>query len=111
MIEGTDKRGAKRSGAGAMRGSEKATGARSSSVVGGRFLLERALSHGAMSIVAAARHVQGREPVAIKYLNPEHVRDPVISGRFDREAAALWKSQSEHVVRLLDVGNTAPIGP
>ena len=110
MHEGTDKPGARRDGAtGLTRGAEGPSNARP--VVDGRYVLERALSQGAMSIVAAGHHVKGRVPVAIKYLNPEHVRDPVISARFKREAAALWKSQSEHVVRLLDVGYAPSLGP
>jgi len=110
MHEGTDKRSARRDGGkGSARGAEAPSAARP--VVDGRFVLERALSQGAMSIVAAAHHVRGRVPVAIKYLNPEHVSDPVISARFRREAAALHKSQSEHVVRLLDVGYAPTLGP
>lgn len=110
MHEGTHKGSAGRDAAkGLARGSEAAAAARP--VVDGRFVLERALSRGAMSIVAAAHHVRGRVPVAIKYLNPEHVSDPVMSARFQREAAALHKSQSEHVVRLLDVGDAPSLGP
>jgi len=110
MHEGIDKQSARREGAkGVARGSEPSSPARP--VVDGRFVLERALSRGAMSIVAAAHHVRGRVPVAIKYLNPEHVSDPVIYARFQREAAALHKSQSEHVVRLLDVGYAPSLGP
>ena len=110
MHEGTDKGHARRDGAqGTARGSEAPSAARP--VVDGRFVLERALSKGAMSIVAAAHHVRGRAPVAIKYLNPEHVSDPVIFARFQREAAALHKSQSEPVVRLLDVGYAPSLGP
>jgi serine/threonine-protein kinase len=110
MHEGTDKGSARRDGAkGTARGAEAPGTTRP--VVDGRFVLERALSRGAMSIVAAAHHVRGRVPVAIKYLNPEHVSDPVIYARFQREAAALHKSQSEHVVRLLDVGYAPSLGP
>lgn len=110
MHEGTDKRSARRDGGqGTARGTEAPSPSRP--VVDGRFVLERALSRGAMSIVAAAHHVRGRVPVAIKYLNPEHVSDPVIFARFQREAAALHKSQSEHVVRLLDVGYAPSLGP
>ena len=110
MHEGTDKRSAARDGAkGLARSAEAASSARP--VVDGRFVLERALSHGAMSIVASAHHGCGGVPVAIKYLNPDHVRDPVIFARFQREAAALRKSQSEHVVSLLDVGHAPSLGP
>lgn len=111
MHEGTNKRDARQESAkGATCSADRPSRPRSHTV-DGRFLLERALSHGAMSMVVAARNVQGREPVAIKYLNPNHVRDPVVSGRFEREAKALWKCQSTHVVRLLGVGNAAPLGP
>jgi eukaryotic-like serine/threonine-protein kinase len=108
MHEGTDKRRARREGA---RGVTRCADGGAGAAIESRFVLERALSRGSMSIVVAARGVHGGDSVAIKYLNPEHVRDPEICGRFDREASALRRSQSEHVVRMLDVARAPALGP
>jgi serine/threonine-protein kinase len=107
MHEGTDKRRVRREGA---RGTPRCTEGSTKATIDGRFVLERALSRGSMSIVVAARS-RGGEPVAIKYLNPGQAGDPAVCARFDREASALWRSQSEHVVRMLDVGRAPALGP
>jgi len=73
-------------------------------VLAGKFQIERVLGVGGMGIVVAARHLQLEERVAIKFLQPDALRDPVIVTRFLREAKAAAKIRSEHVARVFDVG-------
>jgi serine/threonine-protein kinase len=56
-----------------------------------------------MGIVMAAMHLHLDERVAIKFLLPEFVNDPVLVARFLREGRAAIKIRSEHVVKVLDV--------
>ena len=58
-----------------------------------------------MGLVVAATQLQIDEPVAVKCLHVEHLRDPELVLRFEREAKAARKIKSEHVVRILDVGH------
>jgi serine/threonine-protein kinase len=51
------------------------------------------------------------QPVAIKLLDPKVVEDSEIVVRFMREARALAKLRSDHVVRVTDVGTWEGIGP
>jgi serine/threonine-protein kinase len=80
-------------------------------VLAGKYQIERVLGMGGMGIVVAARHLQLEERVAIKFLQPDALRDPVVVTRFLREAKAAAKIRSEHVARVFDVGtleNGAP---
>ena len=63
-----------------------------------------------MGIVVAARHLQLREVVALKFLHVEVAKKPALVIRFEREARAAVRIKSEHVARVLDVGSstTAP---
>jgi serine/threonine-protein kinase len=79
-------------------------------VVVGKYLVERYLAHGGMGVVAAGRHVELDEPVALKFLRPDLLSGPGaqdLSARFLREARATIKIRSEHVPRILDVTTTA----
>ncbi len=80
-------------------------------VLGGKYQVERVLGQGGMGCVVAAVHLQLGQRVAIKFLLPEAlaVRDAV--ERFLREARAAVRLRSEHVGRVIDVGqfdNGAP---
>ncbi|MET0413046.1 MAG: serine/threonine-protein kinase [Polyangiaceae bacterium] len=80
-------------------------------ILAGRYRVERLLGEGAMGVVVAARHLELDELVAIKFIRPDMQRDAEVTARFAREAKASVRIKSEHVVKLLDVGVTMPIGP
>ena len=75
-------------------------------VVAGRYRVLRVIGQGGMGAVVAAQHVQLEEPVAIKFLHPKLARDSASVERFFREAKATTRIKSEHVVRVLDVGQS-----
>ena len=70
----------------------------------GKYRIERILGKGGMGVVVVARHLQLEQKVAIKFLHPAAMEDPDVVVRFAREARVLAQIQSEHVVRILDVG-------
>jgi len=67
----------------------------------GKYVIERELGAGAVGVVYSATHEELRQRVAIKLLREEA---PVPSERMLREARAAVALQSEHVVRVMDVG-------
>ncbi|HZF52614.1 MAG TPA: serine/threonine-protein kinase [Polyangiaceae bacterium] len=73
-------------------------------IIAGKFKVERVLGQGGMGVVLAARHIELRQPVAIKFLLPQALQLPDASARFLREARAAAAIESEHVARVLDVG-------
>jgi serine/threonine-protein kinase len=75
-------------------------------VIAGKYEVERVLGSGGMGIVFAAHHVALAERVAIKMLLPEAVKSPDVRARFLREAQASVRIRSEHVARVMDVGET-----
>ncbi|HEV7558639.1 MAG TPA: serine/threonine-protein kinase, partial [Kofleriaceae bacterium] len=81
------------------------------SVFAGKYRVERILGQGGMGVVVQATHLQLNQPVAIKFLLPEVMRNEQVVQRFLREAQAAVRLRSEHVARVLDVGaldNGAP---
>jgi serine/threonine-protein kinase len=80
---------------------EQRTGFSPGMVVAGRFRVIEILDEASMSIVARAESSQGE--VALKLLHPELGREADLRERFRREASALSKLRSEHVVRVLEV--------
>jgi serine/threonine protein kinase len=72
-------------------------------VVAKKYRLERLIGEGGTGVVVAARHLQLEQPVAIKFLRTALASEEV-QMRFEREARAIAKIQSEHVVLVLDVG-------
>lgn len=73
-------------------------------VVAGRYRVERLLGRGGMGVVVSAHHLQLDEKVALKLLLPAALQDAEAVERFMREARATVKIKSEHVARVLDVG-------
>ena len=73
-------------------------------LVDGKYRVERELGAGGMGIVLAATHVQLGVQVALKVLNAEYAKRPLIVERFLREARASAAVRSEHVCRVTDVG-------
>lgn len=74
--------------------------------MGGRYRVRRVIGRGGMGAVVAAEHVTLGEAIAIKFLHPKLARDSASVERFFREAKAATRIKSEHVVRVLDVGQT-----
>ncbi|WP_437993366.1 protein kinase domain-containing protein [Sorangium sp. So ce145] len=75
-------------------------------VVGGKYRVERVLGRGGMGIVVAAHHLSLRHRVALKFLLPEGRTTPGATERFFREAQAAAAIASEHIARVIDVGQT-----
>lgn len=70
-------------------------------VLGGKYRLAEIIGVGGMGVVMAAEHVALRKPVAFKFLAPGKGANVA---RFVREARAAARIDSEHVVRVDDVG-------
>jgi serine/threonine protein kinase len=73
-------------------------------LLAGKYRVERVLGRGGMGVVVAAHHIVLDQVVAIKFLLPEALRSAEAVARFEREARAAVKIQSEHVARVTDVG-------
>jgi serine/threonine-protein kinase len=73
-------------------------------VLGGKYRIERVIGQGGMGIVAAARHTELHQRVAIKVLPAHLTPDAEIVERFMREARAAARLRSEHAVKVVDVG-------
>ena len=74
-------------------------------VLAGKYTVEKTLGEGGMGVVVAAYHELLGQRVAIKFLRPHLCEDQGVVGRFVREARLAAKVQSEHVARVIDVGN------
>ncbi|MEZ4224452.1 MAG: serine/threonine-protein kinase [Polyangiaceae bacterium] len=72
--------------------------------IGEKYVVERVLGSGGMGVVVAARHADLGQRVAIKLLKEGVLADLETEQRFFREARALATLQSDHVVRVHDVG-------
>src|SRR5262245_61632480 len=73
-------------------------------VIGGKYRIDEFVGAGAMSVVALAFHLELEHRVAIKFLHAAGFDNEQSAQRFKREARAAAKIQSEHVTRVLDVG-------
>src|SRR5262245_59986420 len=74
-------------------------------VIAGKYRVERVIGRGGMGIVVAAWHLELYQRIALKFLMPELVERGESAERFRREARNAARIKSEHVVRVLDVGN------
>jgi serine/threonine-protein kinase len=82
---------------------------RAGDVVAGKYTVERTLGAGGMGYVVLASHpILGA--CAIKLLHPDYAKNAELVARFVREAQAAQKIQSDHVVRVSDVGVDATTG-
>jgi eukaryotic-like serine/threonine-protein kinase len=80
-------------------------------LLAGKYRVEQVLGAGGMGYVVAAMHEQLGQRVAVKLLVPELCENEDSVTRFLREARAAVRIQSEHVARVIDVGeltNGAP---
>jgi serine/threonine protein kinase len=73
-------------------------------VIAEKYRLDRVLGEGGMSMVFAAVNVLTGKPVAIKWLQPEVVKDEEQSQRLLREAQATSNIDHPNVVNVFDVG-------
>lgn len=73
-------------------------------VLAGKYRIEQVLGSGGMGVVVAARHLQMKHRVALKLLQPEGPIAPEAVARLLREAQHATAIQSEHVVRVTDLG-------
>src|SRR5215467_5944202 len=69
-------------------------------LVAGKYLIEKVIGGGGLGVVAAAKHLQLEQRVAIKYLQAKVLDNKKVVERFLREARLASKIQSEHVVRV-----------
>ncbi|HTV21720.1 MAG TPA: serine/threonine-protein kinase [Polyangiaceae bacterium] len=80
-------------------------------VIAGKYRVERKIGEGAMGIVLAATHLGLDEPVAIKFMRPEMQSVEGTRERFAKEAKIAARIRSEHVAKVLDVGELDALGP
>src|SRR5687768_4199778 len=73
-------------------------------VLAGRYRVERILGVGGMGVVVAATQIDLERRVAIKVLLPSALENAGALERFAREARALSRLTTEHVTRVLEVG-------
>jgi serine/threonine protein kinase len=76
----------------------------STPLVTGRYRVERALGHGAMSTVDLAHDVELDREVALKRLAENLARDDDLRARFRREARLAARLAHPNIVRIYDVG-------
>src|ERR1035438_4997506 len=96
-------------GTGCMQGDDPQgpAGVREGEILAGKYRVERILGTGGMGVVVAAHHLQLDERVALKFLLPEALEQPILVTRFLQEARAAAKIKGEHVARVSDVGQLA----
>jgi serine/threonine-protein kinase len=77
---------------------------REGELLAGKYRLERLLGEGGMGYVVAATHEHLQQRVAVKFLAAGYAENSDAAARFLREARAAVRIQSEHIARVLDVG-------
>lgn len=75
-------------------------------VLGDKYRLERLVARGGMGSVWLAAHLELHMPVAVKLLRADMAGADRPEERFLREARALARVQSPHVVQVLDFGRS-----
>jgi serine/threonine-protein kinase len=73
-------------------------------VLASKYRVESILGVGGMGMVLLVRHIDLGQQMAIKMMMPGVIHDDQAAARFVREARAAAAIQSEHVVRIFDVG-------
>jgi eukaryotic-like serine/threonine-protein kinase len=77
---------------------------RAGTILFGKFRIERIVGSGSMGVVLEATDVPLDRKVAVKVLSPERSHSEEAKKRFLREARAAARLSSQHVTRLIDVG-------
>jgi len=80
-------------------------------VLGGTYRLTRILGSGAMGQVYEAEHMRLDRKFAVKVINDVYAKNADAVARFEREARALGRIQSEHVLEVVDVLQTPDARP
>lgn len=80
-------------------------------VIDGKYRILELLGEGGMARVYTALHLTLDHLVAIKLLRKELANDPDIAERFAREGRTIAQLNSEHIVKMLDVGHLDGAGP
>ncbi len=73
-------------------------------VLDGKYQIERMLGEGGMGAVAKATHMLRRAPVALKFMSPAVMSMSGAVERFINEGVAASQIDSDHVVKVFDVG-------
>jgi tRNA A-37 threonylcarbamoyl transferase component Bud32 len=73
-------------------------------LIAGKYRVGEVLAAGGMGVVVEAEHTALGQRVAIKFLRPEAAREAEFVERFLREARAAASLQSDHVIRVFDIG-------
>ncbi|HEX3597442.1 MAG TPA: serine/threonine-protein kinase, partial [Polyangiaceae bacterium] len=73
-------------------------------IIGGKYEVGELIGAGGMGFVVAAKHVDLRESVALKFLRREALAHEELVMRFATEARAAVRIKSEYVARVFDVG-------
>ena len=82
---------------------DTAFGVREGDILAGKYRVSGIIGSGGMGVVVAAHHIHLDEKVAIKVLHPNVLGMAEAVDRFVREARAVVRIRSEHVVRVSDV--------
>src|SRR5580700_7311802 len=80
-------------------------------VLDGKYKIEKLLGEGGMGAVAKATHVLRRAPVALKFMSPAVLSMTGAVERFVNEGVAASQIDSDHVVKIFDVGRMASGAP
>ncbi len=75
-------------------------------VLAGTYRIVRVLGEGGMARLYAAEHLRVDRRYAVKVIHDDLVRFPELLARFEREARAVGKVRSRHVVDVIDVVRT-----
>lgn len=73
-------------------------------LVAGKYRILGMLAIGGVGMVLEAEDVKLERVVAVKLLLPNRAQDPVIAARFEKEARSAVKLKSEHVARIIELG-------
>ncbi|HEY1696423.1 MAG TPA: serine/threonine-protein kinase [Polyangiaceae bacterium] len=76
----------------------------SGEVLDGKYRIEKLLGEGGMGAVAKATHMLRRAPVALKFMSPAVLALQGAVERFVNEGVAASQIDSDHVVKVFDVG-------
>src|SRR6187399_1334726 len=80
-------------------------------VIDGKYQILEPLGAGGMALVYTALHLTLEHLVAIKFLRKELASEPDVAERFARESRTIAQLNSEHIVKMLDVGHLDGAGP
>lgn len=84
---------------------------RPGALIAGKFRVTGVLGEGGMAVVLSAHHEALDMRVALKVMKTDAARNAEVRARFAREARAVAALKSEHVARVLDVGETDDARP